>query len=228
MSAVELLATRKAAAFDLDGTLVDTVGDLRMAAHLALLECGQPGLPPGYRMPNLHGVFPALIHAVIADRGVREEAWEPITQAYLHHYRELAHRHSELYPGVRELLDACRGMGVRLAVCTNKSRAPALQVLERCGILHYFDDVAGSDTVARPKPDPMPLLRAFSLLSVDPEDGCYVGDTHIDAISAAAAGTPFILHRSGYGEPAMLDGHPVAGAFGNYVELMASCAAKSS
>ena len=222
--AADLLLSRKAIAFDLDGTLVDSVADLRMAAHLALLECGHPGLPDDYRMPNLHGVFPALIHAVMRDRGVSDDELGPVSQAYARHYNELGHKQSRLYPGVKALLDECRSRGVPMAVCTNKMRAPALMVLENCGILDYFVDVAGSDTVAQPKPEPMALLRAFGIMGAVPQDCCYVGYTHIDAISSARAGTPFVLHQGGYGDPSLLSGQPVAAVFADYEELTGALA----
>jgi len=218
MTPATLIADRKAIVFDLDGTLLDTVADIRQAMSDALVERGCAALPPDYMPPNLHGAFPGALMAMMAQQGTPEAEHEAVIAAYTRRYAERAHRSSRPYPGLPAFLADCRRRGVGLGVCTNKRHAPAVQALQQCGILHYFDHVSGCDTVARPKPDPLPLLEACAALGATPRQAAYVGDTHVDAASAAAADMPFLLFRSGYGSPLVHD-YPIAAVFDDYAEL---------
>lgn len=219
MTPATLLAGRKAIVFDLDGTLLDTVADIRQAMSDGLVECGFSALPADYVLPNLYGAFPAALVSMMTERDVPATAYEAVIAAYGRHYEARAHRSSRPYPGLVGFLDDCLRRGVRLAVCTNKRHAPALQALQHCGILHYFHHVSGCDTVARPKPDPLPLLQALGALGARPAEGAYVGDTHVDALTASRAHVPFLYFRSGYGSPQVHD-HPIAAQFDAYAELM--------
>ncbi|WP_459616042.1 HAD family hydrolase [Bordetella sp. 2513F-2] len=219
MTPSALLADRKAIVFDLDGTLLDTVEDIRQAVSLALAECGFAALPPDYRMPDLHGAFPSALVAVMRDRNVPDSLRDALIASYTGHYDRLAHGNSRPYPGLLGFLDDCRRRGVGLAVCTNKRHAPALQALQQTGLLPYFSHVSGSDTVSRPKPDAEPLRQAFAALGVTADQSAYIGDTHVDALSASRAGVPFLLFRSGYGSE-LVHQYPIAAAFDDYAELL--------
>lgn len=220
-----LFSGRKAIVFDLDGTLLDTVDDIRGAISDALVDCGYAPLPSGYTLPNLHGVFPESLLAVMAKEGIADSAREPLTARYRHHYTARAHRSSRPFPGVVDFLRDCRARGLRMGVCTNKRHKAALQALSRCGIDGFFEHVSGSDTVERPKPDPLPLLQAFDALGAAPQEALYVGDSHVDAESASRAGVPFLLFTAGYGIAVELSRHPAAASFGSYAELSAALAA---
>jgi len=220
MTPAALLAGRKAIVFDLDGTLLDTVEDIRESMSDALADCGHPRLPAQYALPNLYGAFPVALMAMMAERGVPDSDHKAVIAAYGRHYDARAHRSSLPYPGLVDFLEDCRRRGVRLGVCTNKRHAPAQQALEKCGIRHYFEHVSGSDTVARPKPDPLPLLQALAALGAAPDEGAYLGDTHVDAQTASRAGVPFLYFRAGYGSPLVHD-YPIAASFDGYGELLA-------
>ncbi|GAB3121041.1 HAD family hydrolase [Bordetella tumbae] len=219
MTAPFLLADCKAIAFDLDGTLLDTMHDIRASVSVALRDCGHGELPEDYLMPNLHGAFPAVLVAVMQDRNVPLSELDAVIKAYTKHYAYLAHRNSQPYPGVIDFLEDCQSRGVKLAICTNKLHASALKALEQKGLTPYFSVVLGSDSVSRPKPDAEPLLKAFEAMGVAPAQGAYVGDTHVDAMSANNAGVPFLWFRSGYGGE-LVHEYPQALAFDDYAELL--------
>jgi len=220
-----LFSGRKVIVFDLDGTLLDTADDIRQAISDALADCGHAPLPPGYVLPNLHGVFPQSLLAVMAKEGIADSEREPLTARYRHHYSARAHRSTRPFPGVVDFLRDCRARGLRLGVCTNKRHKAALQALSLCGIDGFFEHVSGSDTVERTKPDPLPLLQAFEALGATPQEALYVGDSHVDAESASRAGVPFLLFTEGYGIAAELSRYPAAASFGSYAELAAALAA---
>lgn len=221
VSPAALVADRKALVFDLDGTLLDTMEDIRRSTSDALVDCGCEALPPDYVMPNLHGAFPQALLSVMAERGLPDSVREPLIANFTRHYALRAHRSTRPYAGAVEFLRACRARGIRLGVCTNKRHGPALQALAQCGIGEFFEHVSGSDTVERPKPDPWPLLRACEALGAAPQETAYVGDTHVDALCAGRAGMPFLLFLGGYGSPELLRGQPVAASFAHYGELLA-------
>ena len=213
------LADCPAIAFDLDGTLLDTMYDIRDSVSLALADCGHEPLAVDYRMPNLHGAFPAVLVAVMQDRNIPASELDAVVKAFSRHYAHAAHRRSHPYPGVIDFLQDCQSRGIKLAVCTNKLHASALQALEQQRLMPYFSVVLGSDSVRRPKPDAEPLLKAFETLGVAPAQAAYVGDTHADALSAQNAGVPFVWFRSGYGSAQVQD-YPRALVFDNYAELL--------
>jgi phosphoglycolate phosphatase len=100
------------------------------------------------------------------------------------------------YDGVRETLAALHGTGHALGVCTNKFRSLSTQILDALDLSRYFDVVIGGDSLAVKKPDPAPLLAAFAALPGAPL--FYVGDSEVDAQTAAAAGLDFALYTQGY------------------------------
>ena len=82
--------------------------------------------------------------------------------------------------------------------CTNKSADLSLEVLKRLDLVVYFEVVIGGDSLESRKPDPAPLLAAFEKLGTDISSGLYVGDSEIDAATAAAAHCDFALFSGGY------------------------------
>ncbi len=218
MSVAQLLASRKALIFDLDGTLVDTQPDIRRAINCALRAAGYDELAPEAVVPKLHATLPDIIEAVTQMLGIPASAQKQLQHSYMIHYRSHAHAQSELYPGVAELLRAHQARGSIMAVCTNKNRADAMNVLDRCEILPFFKYVTGGDTTAHPKPDPAPLIHTLLEIDTEAADAILIGDTYADALCAQQARTGFILHRSGYGGQAALD-CAADGHFENYSEL---------
>lgn len=201
----------EAAIVDLDGTMVDTVGDFEVALRLALADLGRPPVGREFIARTVGKGSEYLLRRTLeqvgAPAGLYDEAWA----RYQHHYLAINGRHSAVYPGVAEGLQALRRRGWRLACITNKPNAFARPLLALKGLAGYFDHVFGGDAFARRKPDPLPLREACKALASLPARTLMVGDSRNDAEAARAAGCPVVLVGYGYnhGEPAA-SAHPDA------------------
>ncbi|HSV59746.1 MAG TPA: phosphoglycolate phosphatase [Variovorax sp.] len=196
----------QAAIVDLDGTMVDTLGDFAVALNLMLDELGLRRIEATTIETMVGKGSEHLIRSVLrhvrgqeADEALANASW----QSYSRHYLDINGRHSCVYPGVIEGLRALRTRGLRLACLTNKPGEFARPLLAAKGLDGYFDFVFGGDAFARKKPDPLPLLKTCEALGTRPERTLMVGDSSNDAQAARAAHCPVVLVSYGYnhGEP---------------------------
>ncbi|MFF3852960.1 HAD-IA family hydrolase [Micromonospora sp. NPDC002575] len=170
----------RAVVFDLDGVVVDSSAVMREAFSIAYAEVVGDG-PAPFEEYNRHmgRYFPDIMRLM----GLPLEMEEPFVRES---YR-MAHL-VPLFPGVRETLEELHGRGVRMAIATGKSGPRARSLLDTLGVLGLFDQVIGSDEVARPKPAPDIVLAALGHLDVPPEQAMMVGDAVIDLLSGREAG----------------------------------------
>jgi len=210
-----LLLSKEAIVFDLDGTLLHTEPDIRMAINSALTECGHRTIDPNVELPNLHGPSRELVGSAVALVDFPEEGLDVLIPAYQRHYKLQAHAHSTLYPGVMAMLEHLRERDIKLAICTNKIEANARHALQTTDIIDFFSVITGSDTTAFPKPHPLPLSHTLKELDVAHVNAVLIGDTHVDARCAAHCNVDFILHQNGYGRPSEAD-YRIAGQFNTY------------
>ena len=196
-------AALQAAIVDLDGTMVDTLGDFCAALDRMLGELGLAAVPPEAVAQMVgkgseHLIRSVLVH-VGADAGRYDAAWE----SYQRHYAVVNGQHSRVYPGVAEGLRGLRARGLALACLTNKPTAFARALLRDKGLDGYFSQVFGGDAFARKKPDPLPLLATCQALGSAPARTLMLGDSSNDAQAARAAGCPVVLVTYGYnhGQP---------------------------
>ena len=189
-------------AFDLDGTLVDSVPDLTNALNDVLREHGYPPLTRAEVMPMVGDGVPVLVGRAFAARGGdAREAAEALPR-YVKLYEERATELTRPYPGVPETLAALRRHGYRTAVCTNKLQEASLRVLQGLGLAALFDGVAGGDRFAVRKPDPGHLIGLIGELGGSPEQAAMIGDSENDAAVAHAAKVPLVLMSYGYSRAA--------------------------
>ncbi len=193
----------QAAIIDLDGTLVDTLGDFEAALGATLRELALPVLSRLAIEPMVGKGTEHLLRSALQAVGAPESAFAAAWDAYHRHYPEINGHHSEVYPGVREGLTGLRAAGLRLACVTNKPRAFAQGLLAAKDLAGHFLHVFGGDDVQRKKPHPEALLAACVALGSEPRRTLMVGDSSNDAQAARAAGCPVVLVTYGYnhGEP---------------------------
>jgi phosphoglycolate phosphatase len=212
------MKTFKAAIVDLDGTMVDTLGDFEVALNLTLADLNLPPVSRAFVEQTVGKGSEHLIRTVLAHQlalpevvglsnvcsarhvdGLFADAWA----RYQRHYRAINGAHSAIYPGVHEGLTALRDAGVRMACLTNKPLAFAQDLLRVKALDGFFLHVFGGDSFARKKPDPLPLRKTCEALGVAPADTLMLGDSSNDAQAAHAAGCAVVLVTYGYnhGEP---------------------------
>lgn len=194
-----------AAIVDLDGTMVNTLGDfaealIRMLADLQLPAIAPQAIETMVGKGSEHLIRSVLAHVGAADvDAIYGQAW----QRYEHHYLQLNGQFAEVYPGVLEGLQALRARGLRLACLTNKPLSFAQPLLAQKGLAPLFEQVFGGDSFERKKPDPLPLLKTCEALGTSPARTLMLGDSSNDAQAARAAGCPVVLVSYGYnhGQP---------------------------
>lgn len=208
-----------AAIVDLDGTMVDTIGDFAEAIARMLADLQLPPLDAAHIQHMVGKGTEHLLRSVLAHvlraQGVAEDQvaaqveqhFAHASERYHHHYIAINGQFSAVYPGVQEGLQHLKAAGVRLACVTNKPMAFTTPLLAAKGLDGLFEQVFGGDSFAKKKPDPMPLLKTCAALGTVPARTLMVGDSSNDAQAARAAGCPVLLVTYGYNH-----GEPVAAA----------------
>jgi phosphoglycolate phosphatase len=195
--------TLQAAIVDLDGTMVDTLGDFVVALNATLADLALPAVSRRFIADTIgrgsEHLLRTTLAALGADAGLVDAAW----QRYQHHYRAVNGEYANVFDGVVEGLEALRARGVVLACLTNKPGAFAHALLARKGLARFFAQTFGGDAFERKKPDPLPLTRTCAALGAPPARTLMIGDSSNDARAARAAGCPVVLVTYGYnhGEP---------------------------
>ena len=193
----------RAIAFDLDGTLLDTIHDLAAAINLTLERLGDAPLPKDtIRTMVGKGVANLVRRALAASRGVEpsEVDEQRALAIYEAAYEKLLGRETSVFPGVREGLERLATAGFGLACVTNKASRFTRPHLDRAGLGDYFSLVIGGDSLLAKKPDPLPLKQAARHFGVTPDRLLMIGDSVNDTQAARAAGCPVLCVPYGYNE----------------------------
>jgi len=186
------------AIFDLDGTLIDSVGDISAAVNRMLGELDQAPLALEEVRAMVGDGAGSLVDRVLAARpGIAIDATAALAR-YLALYDANPLGLTRLYPDVAETLELLQRRGLRLALCTNKPERASRVILESFGLADRFERIIGGDSLPWRKPDPRVLEAIIAALGEAAEATALVGDSEVDAATAAAAGIPFILMSYGY------------------------------
>jgi phosphoglycolate phosphatase len=198
---------------DLDGTMVDTMGDFNEALGRMLRDLGLPGVAAQQVEQMVGKGSEHLLRSVLdcvlgitdkAQAAIKIEALFPAAWAsYQRHYLAINGEYSAVYPGVQDGLRSLQASGLRMACLTNKPLSFAKPLLQSKQLDGFFDCVFGGDSFERKKPDPLPLLKTCEALGTSPGRTLMLGDSSNDAQAARAAGCPVVLVTYGYnhGQP---------------------------
>ena len=201
--------------FDLDGTLLDTSGDLAAAVNHALGEAGRPPLTVEQIKPMVGGGARHMLEqGMAASGGVEEAELDRLLPLLLAYYQAHIAVHTRPFPHAIEVVDELRARGVKCAIVTNKRESFAHTLLQSLGLLDRFACLIGGDTLgagrAKPKPDPI-------LAMIEQCGGgraVFVGDSIYDIDAGKAAGLPTVACAFGFlqqpvetlGADAVIDG----------------------
>jgi len=190
--------TVRAALFDLDGTLVDSLGDLTDAVNHMLAGFGRPSLT----VSAVRRLVGKGAHDLVR-RALGTESQDDITRAlelFVAYNSEHIADKSALYPGVPEALRQLAESGIRMAVISNKNEVLCNLVMEALGLARQFEIICGGDTFPEMKPSPLPLLRVVERLGVAAHEAVMIGDSINDVRAGQQAGITTIGCTWGYGE----------------------------
>ena len=197
---------------DLDGTMVDTLGDFEAALNRMLAELDLPPVSRALVERTVGKGSEHLIRSVLEHQlalsevhaqgrlgaGRADELMEPAWRIYQRHYLEINGAFSDVYPGVLAALQQWQGSGLQLACLTNKPLDFARPLLKAKGLDVFFAHVFGGDSFERKKPDPLPLYKTCEALGTLAAQTLMVGDSENDGLAARAAGCPVVLVSYGY------------------------------
>ncbi len=210
--------------FDLDGTLMDTSGDLLAAANKVFRMLGhgdvlQVGRDSGAALKG----GKSMLRTGFAHLGIEDEArvdahYKDVLEAY----GEAVDVHTTIYPGAMEAVEALKTAGYGVGICTNKPERFAESLLVSKGIRDTFGAMLGADTLPVRKPDPEHLFETVRRLGGDPARTCLVGDTDTDRNTARNAGVPSILVTFGPagGDMAALDPEALLPHYDNLLDIV--------
>ncbi len=191
----------KAIAFDLDGTLVDTLPDLHEAGNRMLVALGFEPVSAEQVRAYIGDGVDRLIKRLLTGHQEAEPGaalFARARESFTGHYVQALTRASRPYPGVKETLDEMRRRGFRLACVTNKPGAFTQPLLRELGLAARLDLILGGDSLARKKPDPLPLVHCAASFGVGVDQLLMIGDSANDCLAARAAGCPVFCVPYGY------------------------------
>src|SRR5258708_24978353 len=195
----------RALIFDLDGTLIDSKLDLALAVNATLAELGRNPLPHEQIFSYVGQGAPALIARALGSDASEEDCTLGL-EFFIKYYSVHKLDNPALYPGVRETLDALKGMP--MSVYTNKPVRVSRSIVQELGVAGHFRSVYGGNSFERKKPDPMGVDLILREFGVTPAQAMFVGDSEIDGQPARNAGTwvcgvtyGFGSHRLAYFPP---------------------------
>lgn len=185
--------------FDLDGTLIDSRGDLTTAVNLMRKSYGLPPLPVDRVVAFVGNGIGSLVRRAVTDAPdlAETEAIDRMKQFYLQHLLD----QTCLYPGVKAGLTAFRAAGIPLAVFTNKPEDATRTILAGLGVGELFSAIVGSGGKFPLKPAPDGLLHIVRALQIEPAASWMFGDHYTDLEAGRRAGLRRCLARYGFGEP---------------------------
>ena len=172
--------------FDLDGTLLNTIGDLAAAGNHTLEQMGYPQHPEESYKHFVGNGIPKLIERMLP-AGHEKSDEEAAYRLFMEYYSMHKSDHTKPYPGIPELLKDLRAAGVICGSNTNKAHEFSVELL-RQNFGGEITEVIGFGAGFQPKPDPGAALEMIRRTGVAPAETLYVGDSDVDIMTGQNAG----------------------------------------
>ncbi len=209
--------TIKLILFDLDGTLVDTVTDIRNALNYALNPYGKKNLSVEQTKKMIGEGINRLIEKSLGKEGIQ---WRDVAiTRFLDYYSKHLIDNSTVYPCVRETLEKLSGY--KKAIISNKKEDLSRDLLEKLDLLKHFELIIGSDTASERKPSAVPVIYALAKFNIGPHEAVIVGDSNYDIEAGEKAGVKTIAVTYGYRERRyLLDADHIINSFNDLFPVL--------
>lgn len=194
-------------AFDFDGTLADTIPDIKRAVEYSAREFGTYEIPDEVMRAHITGGAVPLISGIFRDLGIRKFDLNKHIEIFSGYYAEHCAVETCLYPGAKKVLVELRNMGVKIAVCTMKGSRFTNRMLNALGVSELVDEVLCEDQMEKAKPDPWSIYYLAGKFRVNPEEVLLVGDGMTDMGMAENSGCCGVAALYGYGNKKLLTEH---------------------
>ncbi len=181
--------------FDVDGTLLHSAPDICGAIRSVLSKTSRSGVTDSHLQRYIGRHLLETFQDLLKD--YTPEQIDELIREYRAVYPARDHRMTTVYPGVA---DALARLGGRKATATTKGTPTTRLVLEKFGLLPFFDHVQGTDGFPS-KPAPDVIFKSLDALGAAPEDCLFVGDSGPDMEAGRRAGVKICAVRYGYGDP---------------------------
>lgn len=183
----------KGIVFDLDGTLLNTIGDIRHVLSECLAHFGLKDVDIETCTKLIgHGARKLVEDAVGGDR------WEEVYKLYAKKFNESESKLTTLYDGEEEVLSELQSRGIKFAVVTNKPQRATENVCNKLLSKFQFFPLIGQSGEFPLKPDPTATLKAVEIIGLKKEECIFVGDGEADVQTARNAGLKCISVLWGY------------------------------
>ena len=187
---------KKLIIFDLDGTIINTLIDLKNSLNHALFLHNLPPRTLEQTRKAIGNGVSKLIERSIPE-SIGKEEQKIMLQEFREHYLVHAADSTLPYDGVFNLLIKLKNDGYKLAVCTNKLQEAAEQLVNKM-YPNLFDIIVGDQEGLRKKPEPDMVKLVLSKLNVSKKDALYIGDSEVDKQTAVNSGIDYIVETYGY------------------------------
>ncbi len=194
------MAAVDAIAFDLDGTLIDSVPDVRAAINRLLVSEGRSEISLEQTLTLVGQGARVMMEQAMAlgDGAPPADTLDRMVETYIGFYQRHPADLTTIYPGVVEVLESLAARGIPMAICSNKPFVMTKLVLKTLGLDRYFDAVTGGDNVPHRKPDGRHVTHALELLGGEHSHAVMVGDSETDVAAGKNAGVAVIAVTYGY------------------------------
>jgi phosphoglycolate phosphatase len=186
--------------FDLDGTLIDSIGSVAAAVNASLAAEGLLPFSVDEMRPHVGEGAVHMLTSVLTTRGVvhSDVLVKRCVERYVEAYLEDPATETTIFPQVVEVLDSFQAQSIPMGVCTNKPGLLSRAVLERLGLARYFRAVVSPDETEYRKPDGRHVTATLAKMGVDGTGAVLVGDSETDVLAGNAAGLRTVLVTYGY------------------------------
>ena len=197
------LNNKKLLIFDLDGTLIDSSGDLALAVNHTLKTLNLPT----FTLDTIHHwvgngaeilIKRALSGSSTIDTTLKESYWREALKIFLDFYSKNLAVETVTYPNVLSTLETLKKRGYILAIVTNKPYPFVEPILKELGLTNLFEIILGGNSLEKKKPDPMPLLYVCKKLNILPNESVMIGDSKNDILASKSANMDSIGVTYGY------------------------------